>query len=73
MEFHTVINQSISVLTVVGWYFTFYSNSNRTSVGNSGNPDQKPRFAASALVLHRLLISHRNDARLICVNYIHVL
>ena len=32
---------------------------------NSGEPDQTPRFAASDLVLHCLLMSHKKDTRLI--------
>ena len=31
-------------------------------------PDMKPRFAASHLVLFCLPMSHKKDARLICVN-----
>ena len=36
---------------------------------NSGKPDQKPRFAASDLVLHCLPMSHKKDTRLIWVKY----
>ena len=32
-----------------------------------GEPDQMPHFAASDLVLHCLLMSHKKDARLIWV------
>ena len=35
---------------------------------NSANPDQKPRFAASDLVLHCLPMSRKMDARLLRVD-----
>ena len=35
---------------------------------NSGEPDQTPHIAASDLILHCLLMSHKKNARLIGVN-----
>ena len=60
------LDQSISVLRAVGWYF---SNSNRISwKKNNGDPDQRPHSAASGLGLGCLPMSHKKDARLIWVN-----
>ena len=62
------LDQSISILGVVGWcfslFFTFYLNILRANIGY---PDETPRSKASDLVLHRLPMSHKNDARLIRV------
>ena len=62
------LDQSISVLRIVCWYFTFYSNFNKTLKANSGVPDQTPCFVTSDLDRHRLHMSHKRDARLIWVN-----
>ena len=48
--------------------FHFYSNLNNSLFANSGEPDQRPRSAASDLVLHWLPMSHKKDARLKWVN-----
>ena len=47
--------------------YSLYSNLKESSVTNSGEPDQTPRFAASDLVLRCLPMSHKKDARLIWV------
>ena len=44
-----------------------YLNFKRNLSANSGQPGQTPHFAASDLVLHCLLMSHKKDARLIWV------
>ena len=48
----------------------FIKISKDTSVSNSGEPDQTPRFAASDLVLHCLSMSHKKDVRLIWVKHV---
>ena len=60
------LEQSIFVSIDVGWYFSFYSNFNRTIIlqANSGDPDQTPRSVASGLDLHCMSTSHKRDARL---------
>ena len=55
----------ISVLRVVGRYFHFYSNFNRTFCKQTnGDPDKTPRSAASYLGLHCLPMSHQKDVTL---------
>ena len=62
------LDQSISILGVVGWrfslFFTFYLNILRANIEY---PDETSRSVASDLVLHRLPMSHKKDARLIRV------
>ena len=60
------LDQSISILRVVGWYFSFLYKWNNLLV-NSGDPDQMLPSAASDLSLHCLSMSHKRDARLIWV------
>ena len=55
------LDQSISVLRVDGWYFSFLFKFKSTS----GNPDQPPHFAVSDLGLYCLPVSHKKDPRLI--------
>ena len=57
------LDESISVLRVVGWYFSFLFNFFK----KYADPDQTPHSAASDLGLHCLPMSHKKDARLICV------
>ena len=53
------------IFGLLGGSFHFYLNFLKKRLyANSGEPDQKPRFAASVLVMHCLPISHKN-ARLI--------
>ena len=59
------LDQSISILRVVGWQFYFYSIFDGTLCKQT---DQTPRFVASDLGLRCLHISHKKDARLIWVN-----
>ena len=71
MEFPTVghcyqLDQTISALRVVGWYFLFEIKEN-ILYANSGDPDQTPRSAASDLGLRCLSMSHKKDDRLIWV------
>ena len=62
------LDQSISVLRVVGSYFSFvFKFWLKILEANSGNPDQTPRSAASDLGLHCLPVSHKKDARLLWV------
>ena len=61
-------DHSISVVRVVGWYFSFLFNFilKEHSISNGG-PDQTPRFAASDLILTCLPMSHKKDAWIILV------
>ena len=55
ISYHYQLEQSISVLRDVGWYFSFYSSLNKTILqANSEDPDQMPLSAASDLGLHYL-------------------
>ena len=62
------LEQSISVLRDVRWYFSFYSSFNRKKImqANSKDPDQPPHSVAPDLGLHYLPMSHIKDARHIC-------
>ena len=61
------LDESISIF---GMFFPFLFEFLKTLLyANSGEPDQTPRFAASDMVLHCLLMSHKKDARLMWVNY----
>ena len=63
------LEQSISVLRDVGWYFSFLFKMKENIIeANSGDPDQMPHSAASDLGLHCLTMSHKKDALLICIN-----
>ena len=65
------LDQSISILRVVGWYMYFSSLLKfykKFLFANSGEPDQTPHFGASDLVLQCLQMSHKKDAMLIWVN-----
>ena len=63
------LGQYISVLRIVGWYFSFSFKFQLNNLSaNSGDPDQTPRSVASDLGLHCLPVSHIKDARLIGVN-----
>ena len=65
------LDESICNLRVVEWYFSFlFKIQNKLPFANSGEPDQMPHSAASDLVLHCLLMSHKKDAMLIWVNMI---
>ena len=62
------LDQSIFVLRVVGWYFSFlFEFLLNNLLANSGDPDQTPRFVASDLGLHCFTVFHKKDARLIWV------
>ena len=56
------LDQSISVLKIIGRYYSFYSNFKRP---RCKDPDHMPGSAGSDLGLHCLPISHKKDARLI--------
>ena len=56
------LEQSISILRVAGWYFSF---SFEFVWANSGDPDQMPDLG-----LHSLHTSHKKEASLIWVNKI---
>ena len=66
------LDQSISNLRVVGWYYHSHSNSNRRFCKQTveGDPDQTPHSVASDLGLHCLPMSYKKDARLILVSQI---
>ena len=68
MEFPTrclQMYQSISVLRVVGWYFSFFSsNFNKTFCMQTVETYQTPRAAASDQGLQCLPMSHKKDVRL---------
>ena len=65
------LDDSISNLRDVGWYFSFlFKFYIKLLFANSGEADQTLRFAAYDLVLHCLPIFHKRDARLICVKRI---
>ena len=74
MYFPFIINWTspFPILGLLGEIFHLYSNSNNTSVSNSGEPDQTPRFAASDLILHCLPMSHKKGDRLIRVKGVFV-
>ena len=60
------MDKSSFVLGLLGDIFHFYSNFNRTICKqNSGDPDQTPSSGATDLSLHCLLLSHKNEVRLI--------
>ena len=62
------LNQSISVLRVVGWcLFIFIQILIEYSIANSGDPYQMTGSVASYLGQHCLHTSHKRDARLIWV------
>ena len=63
------MHQSISILSVVGWYFfTLIQILKEHSVqANSGDPDLMPHFASSDLGLNCLHMFHKKDDRLIWV------
>ena len=63
------LDQSISILRGVGWYFFpfFFQILIKHSVSKQCRPDQAPQNVASALGLHCLRMSHKKDARLIWV------
>ena len=52
------LDQSISALRVVGWYFTFCQISIEHNVSNSGDPDQTPHSVAIDLGLRCLPLCH---------------
>ena len=56
------LEQSISVLRDVGWYFFKFLLKFQYNIlqANSGDPDQTPHYAASGPNLHNLLTSHKN-------------
>ena len=67
MEFPILINWTspFPFKGLLGGIFRFYSNFKRNFCKqNSGEPDQRPHFAESDLVLHCLPMSHKKDARL---------
>ena len=68
MSLYYQLNQSISVLRVVGWYFSFLFNFKSILKANSGDPDQTLQNAAPDLGLHRLPMPHKKDAWLIWDN-----
>ena len=59
--FHSCqLEQFITVLRVVEWYFSFLFNSLYNSLKvNSRDPDQTPRSAASDLGMHCLPVSQK--------------
>ena len=68
------LDQSISVLRVVGLYFSFLFNFRYNFLqANSGDPDQMPHYVASDLGLYCLPMSHKKDAMLIWVNLVQCL
>ena len=70
MHFPIIINctSPFPILELLCDIFHFYSYFKRNFCKNSGEPDQKPRFAASDLVLHCISMSHKKNARFILVN-----
>ena len=57
------LEQSISVLRDVRWFFSFYSSFNRKLCKQTvGDPDQTPHSVASDLGLHYLPMSNKKDA-----------
>ena len=57
------LEQSISVLRDVRWYFSFlFKFQKKIKQANSGDPDQTPHSVASDLGLHCLPMSHKKDA-----------
>ena len=58
------LEQSIFVSIDVGWYFSFYSNFNRTFCKQTVKT-LKPRSVASGLDLHCMPTSHKKDTRLL--------
>ena len=59
------LDQSISILRVVGLYFSFLLEFQKNILqANSGDADQTPHNAASDLGLHCLYMSHITDASL---------
>ena len=65
------LEQSISALRNVGWYFSFYSNFNRAFCKRMVETLIRRRImrAASGQALHYSTTSHKKDARLILVTY----
>ena len=62
------LDQSISVLRVVRWYFSFLITFLLDILlASRGEPDQTARSAGSGLVLYCLPMSHKNYARHIWV------
>ena len=59
------MDESISNLRMLGSKFSFHSNFKKNqSASKHVESDQAPCSAASDLVLHRLLTSHKRSARL---------
>ena len=58
------LDESISNLRVVGYRFQFHSTVKSAFCKQTVEPDQTPLSAASGLVLHSLLMSHKKDAQL---------
>ena len=68
------LEQSISVLRDVRWYFSFlFKFLQKIMHANSGDPDQTPHSVASDPGLHCLPMSHKKDARYIWVKTANIL
>ena len=62
------LDQYISIIRVVGFFFPFLFKFNRTFCKkNGGDPDQTQHSVVSDLGLHFLPMSHKKDTRLIWV------
>ena len=57
----------VPLLGLFGGILIFIQILKETTVSNSREPDQTPRSAASDLILQCLWMSHKKDARQICV------
>ena len=62
-----LLEQSVSVLRDVRWYFSFLFKFYKIMQANSGDPDQTPHYVVSDLGLCYLPMSHIKDARHIWV------
>ena len=65
------LDQSIFIIRVVGWYFSFFKIFIELSISKQCNPDQTLHSSASGLGLHCLPMSHKEDARLIWINTLY--
>ena len=62
------LGHSISILRDVWWYFFVLFKLIKSSVINSGDPDQTQRSVSSDLGLNRFPLSYKKDSRLIWVS-----
>ena len=75
MDFPILINlmSPLSLLGAKGYFFLLFYFSMKIVLASRIAPDGTPRFAASHLGLFCLLMSHKQDARLIWVNNIGII